>query len=960
MIAGKSTQDHTGEGPRIVTARDAELRELKDAFKLGQSGCGTVILLSGSVGMGKTALVNTFLTYVTHDLEQREDPDSRDAAEAGPLVLTASCSFAERALPLSVIKQLFGSPQLPAEDRAMAATLLSNQAVAGHRLEDDPCTNDVINAWQAEVAQGLLDVLLGLVGRRCVVIAVNDFEHVDSWSLHVMMYLLVRISTARVVVVLNESTGARPRFQALRSEILRQPYARHIRLLPLTREGVVTMVGESLSGPATAELAGPLHEISGGNPLLLRALIDDCARSTFAGEVPGVVVADAFGDAVIRLLRRYGAEAVRATRILAVLEEPPPLPLLARLLANSVEVTGQLVDRLDAAGLLAGRRFRHPMARAAVLRDCQADELTGMREHVALVLHRYGAPTGAVLAQLLAAGCPAAPWATDLLRREARKALDTEDYEIALSYLELVGDQAVSPQERTEIDALRAIAEWRLHPSEVTHRFPGLPAAVRKGHLPDREAVAVVRNMLWYGRYDAATEAIRALADRSPCSTEQATFFAWLACTYPGLLPGLPSVRTTEAPTAELRAADLLGDLLLGRRTHDSALEADYLLRSSSPVDAAHYPMVSALEVLIYAGHLDAAERWCAGLMDNAARVRSSIGTALVSSLRAEAALRQGDLPAAVRHAGFAMSALSPAGWGVRLGAPLHCLIAAHTAMGELDEAARLVQCVPPRGVAETRFGLLYWHARGQFYLATGQVHAAIEDFQVCGDTMRRWGMDRPNLVPWRTDLAQALLRAGKVDRARVLAEAQLELADVGGGPARGVALRVLAAASSAPGRRLALLTQAVEALEDCGDTVELARALNELSETHFSMGKASRARVLARRARRIAETSRLHLGGRSAVGEDPPRLGTAHEAAAVADETLSLTEAERRVAVLAAQGYTNREVGQKLFVSVSTVEQHLSRVYRKLKVKRRAELAARFQRTLANSRISGVRAMAD
>ncbi len=62
-------------------------------------------------------------------------------------------------------------------------------------------------------------------------------------------------------------------------------------------------------------------------------------------------------------------------------------------------------------------------------------------------------------------------------------------------------------------------------------------------------------------------------------------------------------------------------------------------------------------------------------------------------------------------------------------------------------------------------------------------------------------------------------------------------------------------------------------------------------------------------------------------------------------------------MAVLAAQGYTNREVGQKLFVSVSTVEQHLSRVYRKLKVKRRAEMAARLQPAMAPARMSGVRA---
>ncbi len=943
-----------------MTTRDAELLELKDAFSLAQGGDGSVVLLSGSVGMGKTTLVNTFLDHVglkrqSHkDLgSQCKDLGSQCVAESDPIILTASCSLAERELPLSMIRQLLGSPRLLPEYRDAAAALLCGHAATAHWSENEHSADDVINERQAEVAQGLLDILQELASRRCVVVAVDDFEHVDSWSLHVLMYVLVRIGTARVVAVLNESTDARPRFPVLRSEMLRLPHARHIRLLPLTRDGVITMVGESLGKKAAARLSGPLHEISGGSPMLLQALIDDCERSARTGEAPGVVVADAFRGAVTLCLRRCGEEAVQAARILTVLDETPSLNLLARLLSSSAETTSQLVDRLNAVGLLSGRQFRHEVARAAVLRDNPTDEL---REHVALVLYRSGAPTESVLIQLLAAGCPAGRWATDLLRCEARKALDAGRYEAALSYLDLVGDQAGSSREQAEVDALRSMTEWWLHPSEVRYRFPDLPAAVRDGHLRDREAVAVVRNMLWYGHYNAAAEAIRALAGRDPSSAEQAAFFAWLACTYPGLVPDTPTVRLTEPLSPELRATRLLSDLLLGKRTEDAALEADYLLRSSASADAVHYPLVSALEVLIYTGHLDAAERWCAVLMDNAARVRSSIGTATLSSLRAEVALRRGDLPAVIRHASLAMNALSVPGWGVHLGAPLHCLIAAHTALGELDEAARLVQQTMPRGVAETRFGLLYWHARGHFYQATGQVHAAIEDFQVCGDTMQRWGMDQPSLVPWRTDLAQALLRAGKVDRARMLADAQLELASPDAGSARGVALRVLAATTSSPRRALALLTQAVEALEKCGDTVELARALNELSEKNYVVGKAADARVLARRARRIAETSRLHLGGRSVLSVVQP-TDTAHQATAATDETLALTEAERRVAVLAAQGYTNREVGQKLFLSISTVEQHLSRVYRKLKVKRRAELAARLQPALAPARMSGVRA---
>jgi DNA-binding CsgD family transcriptional regulator len=52
-----------------------------------------------------------------------------------------------------------------------------------------------------------------------------------------------------------------------------------------------------------------------------------------------------------------------------------------------------------------------------------------------------------------------------------------------------------------------------------------------------------------------------------------------------------------------------------------------------------------------------------------------------------------------------------------------------------------------------------------------------------------------------------------------------------------------------------------------------------------------------------------------------------------------TLTDAERRVAALAAVGYTNREISGKLYITISTVEQHLTRIYRKLNVRQRSDL---------------------
>ncbi|MDT0444325.1 helix-turn-helix domain-containing protein [Streptomyces johnsoniae] len=57
-----------------------------------------------------------------------------------------------------------------------------------------------------------------------------------------------------------------------------------------------------------------------------------------------------------------------------------------------------------------------------------------------------------------------------------------------------------------------------------------------------------------------------------------------------------------------------------------------------------------------------------------------------------------------------------------------------------------------------------------------------------------------------------------------------------------------------------------------------------------------------------------------------------------------ALSGAERRVAVLVREGCTNREISERLFITQSTVGQHLTRIYRKMQVNRRADLVRRLQ----------------
>jgi DNA-binding NarL/FixJ family response regulator len=273
----------------------------------------------------------------------------------------------------------------------------------------------------------------------------------------------------------------------------------------------------------------------------------------------------------------------------------------------------------------------------------------------------------------------------------------------------------------------------------------------------------------------------------------------------------------------------------------------------------------------------------------------------------------------------------------VAVGSPLASAILAATAARKLEDAAAYLRSPIPEVMFDTPFGLLYLYARGSYYLSTDRLHAALDDFQSCGERMANWTLDIPALVPWRTAAAQVWLRMGSPLMARELAAEQLSRLRPGHTRTRGISLRVLALTEH-PAKRPALLRQAAEALRDAGDRLELAHTFADLSGTYAELGETSRAQVLARQASTLAEQCGAELlKATLPVTADPDRPAPAFDS----DPLSELSYAERRVATIAAHGYTNQEISRKLHVTVSTVEQHLTRVYRKLGLNSRADLPA-------------------
>jgi DNA-binding NarL/FixJ family response regulator len=184
-----------------------------------------------------------------------------------------------------------------------------------------------------------------------------------------------------------------------------------------------------------------------------------------------------------------------------------------------------------------------------------------------------------------------------------------------------------------------------------------------------------------------------------------------------------------------------------------------------------------------------------------------------------------------------------------------------------------------------------------------------------------------------------ALLRLGQGDRARELAQAELaEVVTFGARRAIGIASR---AAGLAQGGQygLELLSESVAALRNSPAVLERAHSLAELGAALRRAGRRTAAREplaealeLAARcgARPLAARVREEL---RATGARPRReWRTGVEA---------LTPSELRIVRLAAQGHTNREIAHELYVTLKTVEGHLSRAYPKLGIKSRSQLTS-------------------
>ncbi|GAA3966366.1 LuxR family transcriptional regulator [Actinomadura viridis] len=923
-----------------MVERAGQLLHLEELFTDDHSQHGTVVLIEGAAATGKTSLLQAF---------------AHRAIESGATFLGASASRAERDLPLSAISQLFRDPALSDAQARQAERLLEDGALTATATATAHGTAngtghefDAVVQVPAPILSRLSTILLELAERGPLVIAIDDVHHADLPSLQFLLYLSRRIGSARIFLVLTECLRpARPR-ALLHSDLLHLPGARRLRLRPLSVQGVAALLAEHL-GPLTAHrLAPDCHRASGGNPLLVRALIDD-RRTSGPARPDCLVFGDEFRQAVLTCL--YRSECTTLARGLAALPESASAILLGELVQLDAESVGLTRDVLRATGLIDAGGLRHEAVRAAVLSGMRPDERTALHVRAAELLHSYGASATVVADRLMAADQARAPWAITVLRDAAEQALAEGRAEPAIGHLRLAVRECTDEDRRLAVRLELARAEWQVDPATAARHLPELVRGLREDRLPAGAAATLAAWTLWLGRVDDALKIIFETPTdpwRSPAETGPQPEIPswWLGFAYPSVTwrDGMPDpfrplsavqdgARPAGAPVPTMIEIMLADTLMKG--DHDQAVvAAERILADAAPAFRTPAP-VAAVAALIYADEMDRAERWCDAIGQDTSR-RTPLVTAFVTVLRALIHERRGELDAAARCVRESFGLLPSKGWGVFAGIPLATLINALTAAGRYEEVEQYLDTPLPDALFHSPLVLPYLDARGRYYLAINRPHAALAEFQACGELMVTWGFDVPGFVSWRTGLARARLVLGDRQEAARLASEQLGDLPDGRHRTRGATLRALAAASGGE-ERLGRLREAVKLLEMSGDRLELARALADLGEAYRASGEPHRARTLEQRARSLAEACGAPDVGNAVV----PALADADETGGDADPDplTELSEAERRVAALAADGYTNRQIARRLHVTMSTVEQHLTRVYRKLKISRRADL---------------------
>jgi DNA-binding CsgD family transcriptional regulator len=912
--------------------RTAELRTLIGLVEAARGGSGGGVVVRGPEGIGRTSVLDALC---------------RAAAGTGVTVLRTTCR--EPDVPYGVVRELFRAYAPHSADSAVLArdAKWALPALVG---------GDVPSADSGHaVLRGLYWLTVNLSDDSPLLIVVDDSHRCDVATLGWLDFLLRRVAGLPVLVVLAHRAGTGG---FVLDEITGREDRRVVELGPLPRDAVAELVTRELGEPPSPPFVEACVEVSGGNPMLLTRLLGALHANAVVPTGDAAAQVERLGAEVLAapaLERLSGQpEFVRDTaRAVAVLGDVDAT-VVGALFGQSVHLVRTAVDALRRADVLTadGRGFRNDQVRQAVLDELSAEELTALRLRAARLLSDQGHPFEEVAPLVMELPALSEVWMFCTLREAARKAASGGAPEVGVRYLRRVLDAVPGHQETlSELVDVLALSD----PSSAMDELAGI-----LGQTSDPRAVAALA--VRFG-------VIAAVADRTPDAL-------------PRLLHAL-RVLTEEVGAAPDGADRQL--LTLVRATSVMAGMMHVNTTRQTLEWGAHQPVPNGES---------SSER---SLLRNLAYVRSQRGDSALDTVRL---VRRGlgerpplddpsVLPAVMflHHAGESAAALGylddmVADSRSRGDAPLHALSltsrgSVHCAMGNLADAAADAEIALAIAETEVRTWKLTWpritlasvlvrqadperaeallapvdgSTHGiehcQYLVASAEVRWALGDHEQalallrrCEATVAEIGGLNPTFAQWWVPAACVLVELGRSSEAADLVDFSEELASRWG-TAESVGLAMLTRGVLTPGRRgVDLLGGAAHEL--AASSARLSQVLAEYRHGRalLELGDEKGARKQLRRAVDLAMSCGYLSVGRTARELLVAAGGRMRELRG--EPTEVLTGSERRVATMAAAGRTNREIAESLFVTMRTVESHLSNVYRKLWVGERAELAA-------------------
>jgi DNA-binding CsgD family transcriptional regulator len=926
--------------------REEELAALDQTIAAGAAGGGRLVAIRGQAGMGKTRL----LEYAR-----------AAATDAGLQVLYARGSPLERSFAFGVVRQLFEAllargAAAEREEILEGSAALALPVFEGHPQE--PAAQPGGDGGLS-VLHGLYWLAANLAERRPLLIAVDDLQWCDTPSLEWLGYLVRRLEGTPIVAAVTFRPAEVEADPVLVDELTDDPLSTLLRPSPLSVAAAGRLTEEVLGTAPDPEFTSACLAASGGNPLLLWELLEGLAAEGVApvtSEVPRVqeIGPGAVSRSVRRRLSHLPDEAQSFARALAVLGDGTDLDLVAELAGLGREAATDAARRLEEVEVIRGApafSFLHALVRDAVYLHVSPVERREAHRRAAALLDEHHLPPEQAAAHLLLTPRAGDQRAVAVLRRAARDALARSSPTIAAVYLSRALDEPPAPEERGEL-------LFELGSAEALTRDPEAEVHLREAlslaaDPSVRAEIALTLARLLFWRH-AAAEAIALLEHAAaglaePHGPQGARLQAEIA----GMALSGPAthaeVEERLARTVDENDESFGGKMLLAFAAYRDTLRGEARARCVERTRRAlaggtllagevSPALVAAVLTLVYADELDLALRVAQEGRSLAEEHGDPASFALASAGVARVLHDKGRLLEAEAVGGVGLAAC-PANQAVARAYAAGSVVKVLLKRGDLTgaEAALSAAGLDSGHVPGSLHAADPLNALGSLHLVQGQPAAALDDFLAIRDLVEPAGCHNPAVAPWRSGAALALLQLSRRDEALPLAREELELSRAWGAPTTvGRSLRALGLVEGGK-RGLELLEEAIVALEQSPAAYETLETQVELGAALRRGNQRARARALLRDCLDRAERTGAGLLARQAreellaTGARPRRL--------VLTGVEALTASERRVATMAAEGMTNREIAQALFVTTKTVEMHLAHVFDKLEVRSRTEL---------------------